>query len=253
MSWIDNFFTICAEIGPEGLLYASIITIIASAIQGTLGIGFAILSVPILVIIDPILAPVPQLLVVMPLTIGMAFRERHAIKLRPVLWILLGRLPGAALGALLLVFASSQVLSVMIGGAVLVAVLLMTTNTFVLQRNARTEFLMGAASAASSVVSSIGGPPIALLYRGQSGAETRAQLGLIFSIGLMLSIAVRFAAESIAFSDIVVAVVILPSLLVGFALSSWTKNLVQEKLLQSGLMALCAVAGGILLVKSLLA
>ncbi|MCL1692867.1 MAG: sulfite exporter TauE/SafE family protein, partial [Actinomycetia bacterium] len=59
------------------LITALIVTFIAAAIQGVVGMGFAMVSVPILALINPSLAPVPQLLITLPLTISMAWRERH--------------------------------------------------------------------------------------------------------------------------------------------------------------------------------
>ena len=61
------------------LILALAVTFVAASIQGVVGIGFALVSVPILALIDPSLAPVPQLLITMPLTITMAWRERRHI------------------------------------------------------------------------------------------------------------------------------------------------------------------------------
>ena len=56
---------------------------IAALVQGTVGFGFAIVSVPVLSLVNPALAPVPQLLVQVPLSFGMFLRERrHELALR---------------------------------------------------------------------------------------------------------------------------------------------------------------------------
>lgn len=44
--------------------------IFATTVQGIAGLGFAMVSVPILALIDPSFAPVPQLLMTLPLTDG---------------------------------------------------------------------------------------------------------------------------------------------------------------------------------------
>ena len=51
----------------------------------------------------------------------MAWRERHAIQPRSLGWILAGRIPGAALGVLLLKLAGDRALDVLIAGSVLAA------------------------------------------------------------------------------------------------------------------------------------
>ena len=56
------------------LTLALVITAIAAMLQGSVGLGFAMVSVPLLSLIDPRLAPVPQLLVSLPLALAMAWR-----------------------------------------------------------------------------------------------------------------------------------------------------------------------------------
>ena len=66
---------------PSILIVAMLWTTVSASLQGTLGFGFAICAVPVLSLLDPLWAPVPQLLVGFPLTLSMAIRERHALDL----------------------------------------------------------------------------------------------------------------------------------------------------------------------------
>ena len=129
-----------------GLLGAALaITTVAATLQGTIGFGFSILSVPTLSLIDPRLAPVPQMLVVVPLVTRMAWRERHAIDLRGVAWIVVGRFPGAAAGALLVAVATPRVTDWLMAGIVLFAVAVLSTG-YDIPRNRGTQLLAGTAS-----------------------------------------------------------------------------------------------------------
>ena len=56
------------------------------------------LAVPILLLIDPVLAPVPSLLLAVPLTAWQLLRERGTVDRSGVIWILVGRIPGGLLG-----------------------------------------------------------------------------------------------------------------------------------------------------------
>ena len=94
------------------LLCACAVILIAAALQGTIGFGFAVLSVPVMSLLDPALAPVPQLLLAIPLTLSVMWRERHAVDLRGAAWIVVGRIPGAALGVLLLKLTDARALDV---------------------------------------------------------------------------------------------------------------------------------------------
>ena len=110
------------------LLVAVLVTLGAALIQGTIGIGFNIISVPILALIDPRLAPVPQLVISLPLSIATYAREPHSVDFKGVGWILAGRFPGAALGLGLLVVASATALDLLLASFVLVAVGVLATG-----------------------------------------------------------------------------------------------------------------------------
>ncbi len=64
------------------LAAALVVTAVGAVVQGTIGIGFGVLSVPILSLVNPVLAPVPQLLLAVPLATSMAWRERSHIESR---------------------------------------------------------------------------------------------------------------------------------------------------------------------------
>jgi uncharacterized membrane protein YfcA len=153
---------------PKTALAASlVVTFLAAAVQGVIGLGFAIVSVPILSLVDARLAPVPQLLLSLPLTLSMAYRERHAIEWRALTWILIGRVPGAFLGMWLLRIATAQSLDLMTGVSVLAGVGIFSTR-FQVRRNPYTELFAGIASGATGMVSSIGAA-VALLARALFG------------------------------------------------------------------------------------
>ncbi|KAA3641898.1 MAG: sulfite exporter TauE/SafE family protein, partial [Armatimonadetes bacterium] len=101
---------------------ALMITAGAAAVQGTVGIGFGVISIPILALLHPDLVPVPQLLMALPLTVSMAWRERSAIDLTGVGWVIGGRIPGAFLGVFLLGIASERILDGFIAVVVILAV-----------------------------------------------------------------------------------------------------------------------------------
>src|SRR5687768_11992248 len=71
---------------PDGIslpvmIVAWVVTAASAWLQGAIGFGFAVVSVPVLALAHPALAPVPQLLLSVPLTVVMAVRERHAMDL----------------------------------------------------------------------------------------------------------------------------------------------------------------------------
>ncbi|MBW2586998.1 MAG: hypothetical protein JRD92_08650 [Deltaproteobacteria bacterium] len=75
-----------AHITTPEFAVAFVVSFIAAAVQSTVGFGFALLSVPLLSLLNPLFAPVPQLIVVFPLTLAIVLRERHAVEFRSTLW-----------------------------------------------------------------------------------------------------------------------------------------------------------------------
>jgi hypothetical protein len=225
----------------SAMLPLFVLTTAAAWVQGSIGLGFAIVTVPVLLLIDPRLAPAPQILVVLPLTALMAIREWSAIEWRGVVWVLVGRLPGLAAGVGLLRWASRSVLDLLIGAIVLGGVVLLTRRTAI-PRNRWTEFGAGAMSGLGAVVSSIGGPPVALLYRDARGSTIRATLAGIFFVGVLMTIASRGLAGALTGLDVQLAGWSLPFLLLGFRLSRLTLRAFSGHTLKRAVLGISATA-----------
>src|SRR5688572_3645039 len=76
------------------MIAANAIMAIASALQASIGIGLALLAVPLLALIDPNLVPGPMLLAGALLAITSAYRERHAVDVKRFGLSLLGLATG---------------------------------------------------------------------------------------------------------------------------------------------------------------
>jgi uncharacterized membrane protein YfcA len=236
------------------LVIGLILSAAGSAVQGTVGFGFGVLTVPLLSLLNPIMAPVPQLLMVLPLTIAMFWRERKHITWSGTSYMLGGRIPGAIIGILTikaLTGAAESALDALIAVAVLGAVGLLTVNANV-ARNHVTEFAAGTASGFMGMVASIGGPPMALLYRNESGPTIRATLSAVFTIGLCITIATRAIAGEIASSDVQIAGLLLPAQVVGFVASFRLRTLIDGKRLRSAILVISAVSAIALLARAAL-
>jgi uncharacterized membrane protein YfcA len=212
-----------------------------SALHGTIGFGFGVLAVPVFSLIDPILAPVPVLLLAFPMTAAIAWRDRHGLETRSVGWVLAGRLPGAALGTWLLLTVDDTALTVVIAAFVLAAVAIIATGVHV-ERTAVTSVIAGAASATASLVASIGGPPLALVYRSSEGPTIRASLSFVFVFGIILSVTIRIVIGEIADTDWEVAALLLPAMALGLWSSRFLTGRVEGPLLRAAILVVSALA-----------
>lgn len=232
------------------LALAFAITVAAGLVQGTIGFGLAVVSVPVLSLLDRDLAPVPQLLIALPLALAMVWREWRHLDLSGVGWVLAGRFPGAALGVVLLKTFSETALDLLIAGLVLVGVAIVASGV-VIRLNVFTKLSAGIASGTMGLVASIGGPPLALLYREVEGGTLRSSLNAIFAIGILVSIAVRGATGEISTTDIRVGVFLLPAAFAGLWLSRFFTDQIEGATLKNGVLAISALAAAGLILRTL--
>jgi uncharacterized membrane protein YfcA len=238
---------------PAWMIALSGVLIFFSALtQGSLGFGFAILSVPTMGLLDGRLAPVPQLLLAAPLTAAMLFRERGDVDWRGVGWVLLGRLPGALTGIWMLSTVTPGALDIAIGACVLLGVVVLASGKAI-PRRPLSQVVAGFASQVFAILSSIGGPPLALLYRDADAKTMRATLAAIFSIGVVITISSRVIASAIRVSDLVVAAYCLPGLAAGL----WASRLIIPRLkpaaFRAAILVLSALASVGLVVRTVIA
>ncbi|MFQ5555303.1 MAG: sulfite exporter TauE/SafE family protein, partial [Acidimicrobiia bacterium] len=248
-----------ASSGPSGgplpvdsleLVLALIVTFVAALIQGSIGFGFNILSVPVLALVDPVLAPVPQLVVSFPLALASLVRERDEVDVRGVAWILAGRVPGALVGIGLLAIATDRFLDVLMAAFVLLAVVFFAAGRAV-SRSRPVDFTAGVFSGTTGAVASMGGPPLALLFAGEKGPRLRATLAAVFAIGVTMSIAARGAAGEISWDEIVMGGLLIVPAALAFLVSNRLLARVDGAVIRFGVLALSTTAALGLLVRAL--
>lgn len=234
-------------ISPVELVIALAVTLVGAVVQGTIGVGFGILSVPVLSLVNPILAPVPQLLLAVPLALSMTWRERSHVDGSGVAWLLAGRIPGAFLGLWILGLAAQRSIDIGIAASVVVGVLILGTGISV-RRSASTEFGTGVIAGVMGMVASMGGPPAALLFKDGEGPTVRASLALFFSGGLMVTVLFRTLAGRITSDDILIALMLFPALVGGYVLSSRLRYRVDAGALRPAILTISLLAAlGLLL------
>jgi uncharacterized membrane protein YfcA len=179
--------TYCRPVSPWQLLAATVVIAIGAAIQGGVGFGMNVIGAPLLAFIDPELVPGPGLVAAMLLTVVLAVRERASIDRPKVATALVGRVPGTALGALLLASIPTRGVTFTVAGAVLLAAALNIGRPR-LRPTPKTLLVAGVVSGFSSTVSSVGGPPMAVVWANEPGPVVRANLSMIFVVGAFISI-----------------------------------------------------------------
>src|SRR3954462_658826 len=136
---------------------------VGAAVQGGVGFGINVVAGPILAVLDPDLGPGPARAGGFGLTVLVATRDRAPLDRRGLEINLAGRVPGTIVGALFLASIPKSAVTIVVGCAVLVAVVL---NLLPLAPRPTPLALLiwGVVPAFASTVPSVGGPPTAIVY-----------------------------------------------------------------------------------------
>jgi uncharacterized membrane protein YfcA len=220
---------------------ALIIVAIGACAQGSLGFGLGLLAAPVLALIDDDFVPGPLLMVAFVLTILVATRERGRLDVRGVKWAVVGRVPGSIVGAIAVVSLPDRTLIVVFALLVLAGVVLSVVGWNIMPTPG-TLFTAGATSGVMGSITSIGGPPMALVYQHRSGPELRSTLALFFVFGSALSITLLWIAGEIDVGDVRSAAALIPAMLVGYVASRWVGRWLDHGYMRPALLGFSAAA-----------
>ncbi|WCN05024.1 sulfite exporter TauE/SafE family protein [Streptomyces sp. M92] len=198
---------------------------VAAFVQGSSGLGFALIVAPVAGIIDPHLVPVFVLASMIPLNLYVAWRERASLDLRGAGWITGARLAATPAGLAVLWLIPERSLGVFVGVAtVLAAVVSLAAPAFTPGRAAYVG--AGAVTGLTETATGVGGPPLALVYQHRPPAELRSTVAACFLVGEVASLALLFGTGKAETAELGQAVVLLPAIAVG----AWLSRLVHHRL-----------------------
>jgi uncharacterized membrane protein YfcA len=219
----------------EYVVTLAVVTV-GAAVQGTLGFGANLLAVPVLALFEPAAVPAATTMMALPLATGMAVAERGHVDWDGVGWLMVGRIPGTVVGATIVAVVAASTLSVLAGAAVLAAVALSLVTTTVVVNRA-TTVSAGLASGIMGTATSIGGPPLALLYQHHEGPVLRSTLAVTIGIGTVISLGGQAVAGAVHGWQLLLALSLLPGVATGLALGRVVSRRVDERWLRPAVLA----------------
>ena len=223
---------------------------VGALVQGAVGLGVGLVAAPVTTLVEPRLMPgvLIWLSAFYPLfTLRREGRHTDWPRLR---WALAGRVPGTVAGVLVVSAFSARVLGVAVGVMVLAAVVL---TWQVVRLPMRRDVLLGVGvvSGVTGTATSIGGPPLALVYQHETGPRVRATLATYFVVGGLLSLAGLALTGELRRDDGLWAAGLAPFLVLGFLLSGPVRAHVDAGRIRAGVLVVCAASAAALLVRSL--
>ncbi|HXY91106.1 MAG TPA: sulfite exporter TauE/SafE family protein [Acidimicrobiia bacterium] len=230
------------HVGVDQYLFAAVVVLLGSVVQGTIGFGLNLLAAPFIALVIPEALPVTLVLVAWPIGAIAAVREHHALDRTTLPWLLVGALPGTLVGLAIVTQASTNDLAIIIG-AVTVLGVVASFVTPPIHVGRASAGIAGFLSNVTGTAAAVGGPPVALLYQYHRGPTVRATLGVFFWTSATLTVIGYAATGEITADRALLALGLIPIMLAGFWSSRHFHTFVDRRWLRPAVLALCAVAG----------
>lgn len=186
-----------------------------AVVQRVTGQGFGTVASAFIALLAPERIPAAVLLMGFAITLASARSDHSAIAWRELLPALLGRAAGTAPAVLLLtVLPGPEDLSVIVALVILLGVGLSLSGLRVAISDG-SLFAAGALSGFMGALTSVGAPPMGLLYQREEARRMRATLNAFFLLGLTVSLAGVASAGRVGTDDALFAALMLPAAGIG--------------------------------------
>lgn len=201
-----------------GFSLACAVVLVGTILQVSVGFGLGMLASPVLALVDASLVPVVNLVLACCVTIAVLVQDRTSLDVRGAGWALAGRVPGVIAGVLLVVFLPARPLALLIVATVLVGVAVSVFG-FRPRATRRAVAVAGAVSGLMGTTTSIGGPPMAMVWTQFAGPRMRSTMSAFFLVGSAMSLGALALAGAVRAEDLRYALYLAPAAAVGFVLA----------------------------------
>jgi uncharacterized protein len=226
------------------------LTVLAAAfVQGSTGIGFALISGPVIGMVQPRLLPVFLLIQMIPLNGYVTWRERHALDGAGTTWISLGRFVGTFGGLGVLFLVTDRQLSLLVGVSTVLAVLA-TSLARPFQPGKGAYLTAGLITGMTETSTGVGGPPLALVYQHHPAPVLRSTVAACFLIGEVVSLAVLAVFNSIRVDQLRTALLLLPAVVVGALASRLVHQRLNGQLMRHLVLCFALISGAVVTVQA---
>jgi uncharacterized protein len=233
------------------LLVAGIAVAAGALVQGGLGLGLGLIAAPVVTLLDPALMPGSMLVAGAVLPVLILAREASHTDWPGVSWALAGRLAGTAAGIWLVTAVPVRALGLLVGTAVLAAGAVSSLGAE-LPRNRWTLLTAGVVSGTTGTATSIGGPPVALLYQREHGARVRASLSLFLCVGNALALTALALAGRLPIRDVEAGLIFLACAGAGLAAAARFRRFLDAGRIRAAVLVTAAASAIILIAHSLM-
>lgn len=234
-----------------GWVVATLAMASGAAVQGAVGMGFALVAVPVLVLVDTDLVPAPFLVGGLALSLLVSRREHAHGDWGEVGWAAGGRMVGAVIGAAVIAALTESQRGLVVGLAVLAAVVASAAG---LSLPFTRPVLVGAGtvSGVMGTIAGLDGPPMGLVYQHHPGPHVRANLARYFVIGSLQSALTLAVVGVFGWHTLLVGLLLVPGTVVGYLVSGRLVGHVDRGWTRAAILVVSAAGGAVVLLKAIL-
>jgi len=230
---------------------AGVFVALGGFVQSGVGLGLGLIGAPVVTLLAPALMPGSMLVATAALPLLILARDALHTDWRGVSWALAGRVAGTAGGIWVLAVMSLRALGIVVGAMVL-AVVALSIRAAVVPRTRAALVTAGVISGVAGTATSISGPPVALLYKDESGPRVRATLSAYFIVGNSIALAALALSSHLPARDVVVGLVFVWCAAAGFAVAAGLRRFLDAGRTRAAVLAAAAGSALALIVHSIL-
>lgn len=209
---------------PAIIALVALVVIVGAIVQSGLGMGFGLTAAPLFALIDPVLVPAPSLFIGLVTGAVVAWRERAGIDWPEVGIGSFGRVLGVVAGTMLLTAIGDGKAFQLVFGLMVALAVLLSAGGWRLAFSWRSLTAMGIVSGLMGTITSVGAPPLAIIYQDRNPVTARPTLAAFFSAGCALSMLGLALTGFMGWHDLILGVLMLPPMIAGFLIASFTKG-----------------------------
>lgn len=232
------------------LVLAIIIVTIATFVQTSSGLGFAMIAMPALAAIDLQYVPGPALFLMLFLSITMAYVGRKSVSKAGVSPLLCGMVIGVPIGAAALYLVDPNRAGLLFS-IVILAALASPRLGLSFARSTKSYALFGMASGLIGTISGMHGPVLAVLFQGTPNYIARPTIAAIFVIGASLSLVSLWWIGRFGTHELQMSAALAPGLVIGFVLANSPLNRMSDKTVSMMMTSLAALSAVVIIIREL--
>jgi uncharacterized protein len=200
---------------PASYLACLAAILVSSATHRVSGQAFGLICAPLIALAAPSHIPAVILLCGLPVMIYSIKWDWTEVRWREISYAFAGRVAGAIVAATVIaLMADKNFISVCVAVSVLLGVAISLTS-FAVAISPLSLLVAGFLSGAMATLTSVGAPPMALLYQRVSFGHVRATLNAFFLFGALASVGALLVYGLIKRSDVALALALLPAIWLG--------------------------------------